>query len=65
MSQSWSGERINFSHHGVVADVHLLESMSEDFQISSDTAGWEWYDLSTADYATLSALTQAVGITAE
>ena len=51
-----SGESIDFHHSGVIADVQLLEAPPTNVQASSDTAGWEWFDLVNSDLARLSAL---------
>ena len=55
-----AGENIDFHHHGAVADVHLWGALSEHGMSSSDTNGWEWFDLGSGDRLCLSPLARSV-----
>ena len=55
-----TGENINFHHHGAVADVHLWSALPEHGMSSSDTNGWEWFDLRSGDRLCLSPLARSV-----
>lgn len=55
-----AGESIDFHHHGAVADVHLWSALSEREMSSSDTNGWEWFDIGSDDRSRLSPLARLV-----
>ena len=55
-----AGENIDFHHHGAVADVHLWSALPEHGMSSSDTNGWEWFDLGSGDRLCLSPLARSV-----
>lgn len=55
-----AGENIDFHHHGAVADVHLWSALSEREMSSSDTNGWEWFDIGSDDRLRLSPLARLV-----
>ena len=55
-----AGENIDFHHRGAVADVHLRSALSEREMSSSDTNGWEWFDIGSDDRSRLSPLARSV-----
>ena len=55
-----AGESIDFHHHGAVADVHLWSALPEREMSSSDTNGWEWFDIGSDDRLRLSPLARLV-----
>ncbi|NUR98728.1 MAG: NUDIX domain-containing protein [Kribbellaceae bacterium] len=56
--QSSTGAPIDFHHHGVFTDVPPAAPRQVD---SPDTAGYEWFDLTTGDPSRLSPLVREVG----
>ena len=58
VSQDTSGAQINFHHHGVVADVQLLQELPNIAEPSPDTEGFEWFDLENGDTTGLSTLAE-------
>lgn len=55
-----AGESIDFHHHGVVADVRLLEELPRATTLSPDTAGWGWFDVLHGDRSRLSPIARSV-----
>lgn len=60
VESSTAGERIDFHHHGAVADVHLWCALSDTAMLSPDTNGWEWFDIRSGDRTRLSPLARLV-----
>ncbi|QPL04662.1 MULTISPECIES: NUDIX hydrolase [Actinomyces] len=60
VDSSAAGETIDFHHHGAVADVYLRDALPDTATLSSDTNGWEWFDLRYGDWSRLSPLARSV-----
>lgn len=54
--ESSTREKIEFQHLALVVDVRLADGVPNAPIRSSDTAGWEWFDLTVGDRSQLSAL---------
>ncbi|SEW33068.1 ADP-ribose pyrophosphatase YjhB, NUDIX family [Austwickia chelonae] len=52
------GRAIDFVHEGEVCEVDLLDNLVIDELESSDTAGWEWVDITSVPKQAMSALAQ-------